>query len=237
MPISRVGATNGTVAADATTVTVTRSVTAGNGGILIIANRGGAAVTVGTVSDGANTWTQAAGIAAVQGTTSGDLWYCKSFATTASITVTVTWSGGSGSATGALTLIEVTGQDTATFFNVGKSTATVTSACSSGATGNLANSNEFVVGAVAGAGNNTFTTPAFSPNGTITTETVANSTTSTHQCQVAAFDMVGGTGGSAESFTVTDSVSTNTITICAAFKASSGGGGGGGAKGLLMVFP
>lgn len=220
MPISRVGATNGTAAADATTATITRSVAAGNGGILIIAVRGTVAATVGTVSDGTNTWTQAAGIAATSSTTSGDLWYCKNFASTANITVTVTWAAGA-SATGALTLIEVTGQDTVTFFDVGNSTAAVTTACASGATGNLAGSNEFVTGSVSGSGNNTFSSAAFSPNGTITTETVANST-GTHVCQVAAFDMVGGTGGATESFTVTDSVSAATVTICAAFLPAAG---------------
>jgi hypothetical protein len=234
MAISRVGATNGTTSADATTVAVTRTVTAGNGGILFIAAHGAATVTVGTVSDGTNTWVQATGIAGSPATgVSGDLWYCKSFAGSGSITVTVTWAA-SASASGSLTLIEVTGQDTATFYDTGKSTAATTASCASGATANLTASNEFVTGAFCGNGNNTFSAAAFSPNGTITAETVANSTTSGHKNQVAAFDMVGGTGGSTESFTVTDSTSSAGLTVCAAWLA---GGGSNTATASLTVTP
>ena len=128
MAIARVqsvgsGATTGAALTIAKSITVT----AGNGLIVILGENVASVGTVSGVSDGGvNTYIHATGAIHTEGTTTiGDLFYVKSLATSATITVTATFTVSGG---GLMTLIEVSGQDKTTFFDkiagaVGSSTA------------------------------------------------------------------------------------------------------------------
>lgn len=114
-PITRVGATTAPTTAAANVATITRSVTKGNGGVLLISSKStanGQAVT--TVTDGTtNNWVIVTGTAANSNLAGSAVAICQDFTATASITVKVTFTPASGATVGpALTLVEVNGQNT-----------------------------------------------------------------------------------------------------------------------------
>lgn len=179
--LARVGCTTTSPTAVSRTPTITRTLTAGNGLILCITNYDSTgAETVVSVSDGHNAYVQVPKAAATKNQLASDIWVCRNVTTGGAQTITVTMSGATGGT--PLVLVEVSGQDTASFFDQVMNGVGITANPDSGVSGAASLTNEFVLGFIASHAG-TPTTPVFGNALTSqTAETLAVSTATGGGC-------------------------------------------------------
>jgi len=200
------------------TLAVTATVTAGHGLILLIGGHiSSGSLTVSGVSDTHNTWAHWTAAQKQQGVALGDIWYCKNVTTGGALTITITYSAACGA---VATLIEVSGQDTATFIDqvVAGSAASGTAMDSGAFATGTADPSEFVIGLAVGIVGNTFSAQAFSPSLTgQAQETLASATAAGIKASLQVSDGIAASAGSKEDFTATLSATGVWIAICASF--------------------
>lgn len=220
MAIARVQAANSgttTVATGSIPATFGGSVTVGNALICCISNFDAtASTTVSSVGDTtANVYTAVTGAFNHGASQMADMWVCKNVTVGGTLTVTANFVAAVGGA--SLTVIEVSGQDTVTFFDKVKSANGNSTAPNSGAAAATSVANEFVVGFVGNHASSICTAPTFSTAlVSVTTETFCANTTTAIKCGNSVFDGILASSGVAETFSATGA-SVQWVAIVASF--------------------